>query len=153
MVRIINGEIVSDSDPRVAGAQRRSGGSGGSGGGGGGRGAQGRAGYGRVASILDPPSASSASGEGARGQGAGGGGGEGGARQPGPLDKLAEMIGVHERFVTIPGALGVQENQVPLIYIMIAALVVLFGGLKIAAVMLFAYVVINQKGQGRRQPR
>lgn len=34
------------------------------------------------------------------------------------------MIGVHGRFVTIPGALGVQENQVPLIYIMIAALVV-----------------------------
>ncbi len=38
--------------------------------------------------------------------------------------KLAEMIGVHKRFVTIPGAFGIQENHVPLIYIMIAAVVV-----------------------------
>lgn len=60
------------------------------------------------------------SGQGAGGRGGGGGGGRGG----GPLDQLAEMIGVGGRFVKIPGALGVQENEVPLIYLMIAALVV-----------------------------
>lgn len=60
-VRIINGEIVSDDDPRVAGPQRRAGG-GGAGGGGG----QGRAGYGRVASLLDQPSMAEESFGGAR---------------------------------------------------------------------------------------
>lgn len=50
------------------------------------------------------------------------GGGAGG--QPGPLDKLATMIGVQGRTVTVPGALGVQEQQLPYIYIMIAAVVV-----------------------------
>lgn len=34
------------------------------------------------------------------------------------------MIGVHGRFVTVPGALGVQERKVPYIYLMIAAVVV-----------------------------
>ena len=60
-VRIINGEIVSDNDPRVVGAQQRR-----SGGGGGGGGTQGRAGYGRVASLFDQPSASAAGGGNAR---------------------------------------------------------------------------------------
>ncbi|CAB1119101.1 unnamed protein product [Ectocarpus sp. CCAP 1310/34] len=140
MVRIINGEIVSDDDPRVAGPQRRAGG------GGGGGGVQGRAGYGRVASLLDPPSTTEASGGGARGAAAGG---RGAGASTGPLDKLAEMIGVQGRTVTIPGALGVQEQQVPFIYLMIAALVVLFGGWKVAAVIVFAYVIINQKPRGR----
>ena len=60
------------------------------------------------------------------GQGGGGrgGGGGGAAGPPGPIMKLAEMIGVDGRFVTIPGALGVQANQVPVIYLMIAALMV-----------------------------
>eukprot|EP00752_Nemacystus_decipiens_P004355 g3979.t1 len=148
MVRIINGEIVSDNDPRVVGAQRRS--SAGSGDGG----TQGK-GYGRVASLLDPPSTSTtASGGGASGgQGTGGRGGgrggDGGGGGGGPLDQLAEMIGVGGRFVKIPGALGVQENEVPLIYLMIAALVVLFGGWKIAAMIVFAYVITNQKGRAR----
>ncbi|CAN0197894.1 unnamed protein product [Ectocarpus sp. 6 AP-2014] len=59
------------------------------------------------------------------------------------------MIGVQGRTVTIPGALGVQEQQVPFIYLMIAALVVLFGGWKVAALIVFAYVLINQKPRGR----
>lgn len=58
------------------------------------------------------------------GQGAGGRGGGGGGGGGGPLDRLAEMIGVGGRSVKIPGALGVQENEMPLIYLMIAALVV-----------------------------
>ncbi|CAM9344321.1 unnamed protein product, partial [Ectocarpus fasciculatus] len=136
-VRIINGEIVSDNDPRVAGPQRRAGGGGAGGGGGGG---QGRGGYGRVASLLDPPSTTEASGGGARGPA---------GASTGPLDKLAEMIGVQGRTVTIPGALGIQEQQVPLIYLMIAALVVLFGGWKVAALIVFAYVITNQRPQGR----
>eukprot|EP00903_Cladosiphon_okamuranus_P006844 g6666.t1 len=143
MVKIINGEIVSDNDPRVVGAQRRS--SGGSRGG-----TQERAGYGRVASLLDPPSTSSTAGaRSARGQGTGGGRGGGGGVGGGPLQQLAEMIGVGGRFIKIPGVLGVQENEVPLIYLMIAALVVLFGGWKIAALIVFAYVISNQKGRAR----
>ncbi|CAM9241044.1 unnamed protein product, partial [Hapterophycus canaliculatus] len=140
-VRIINGEIVSDDDPRVSGARQRPSSRGGGGGVGG---EQGRVGYGgRVASLLDPPP-TGASGGGSREPAAGGAGG-----QPGLMDKLAEMIGVHGRSVTIPGALGVQEQQLPFIYIMIAAVVVLFAGWKAAGVIIFAYVITNQKGRTR----
>ncbi|CAM9334983.1 unnamed protein product, partial [Laminaria digitata] len=117
LVKIINGEIVSDDDPRVTGArQRRSVSAGGrdarsSGG-------QGKAGYGRVASLLDPPATSQAS----EGRSARGGDGQG--QGPGPLDSLAQSIGVHGQFVKIPGALGIPEKEVPIIYLMVTGLVV-----------------------------
>lgn len=43
---------------------------------------------------------------------------------PPPLDKLATAIGVQGRFMTLPGALGVAEKKVPVLYLMIAALLV-----------------------------
>lgn len=51
-------------------------------------------------------------------------GGDGQGQQAGPLDPLAQAIGVHDRFVKIPGALGLPEKEVPLIYLMVAALMV-----------------------------
>lgn len=48
--------------------------------------------------------------------------------QKGVLDKLAESIGVQDRFVHIPGGLGVAAREVPLIQMLlilvIAAIVV-----------------------------
>lgn len=43
---------------------------------------------------------------------------------PGMLDGLAKAIGVHGRFVRIPGALGVPEKQLPVIYLIFCAIAV-----------------------------
>lgn len=66
-VRIINGEIVSDDDPRVNASRRRpaAGSNSMAAAGGGSRGLEG-AGYGRVATIHDPPASTPSDGRGAR---------------------------------------------------------------------------------------
>lgn len=45
-------------------------------------------------------------------------------QQPEFLDKVAQAIGVSDRVVKIPGALGIQEKEVPLLYLLIALLLV-----------------------------
>lgn len=44
--------------------------------------------------------------------------------QRGVLKAVAEAIGVHGRFVRVPGALGVPEKQVPVVNFIICAIAV-----------------------------
>lgn len=46
--------------------------------------------------------------------------------KPGVMDTLAESVGMKGRFITIPGALGVPEKRVHLLYLPICAIAVSF---------------------------
>mmetsp|Transcript_36927 Transcript_36927/g.74982 ORF Transcript_36927/g.74982 Transcript_36927/m.74982 type:complete len:153 (+) Transcript_36927:126-584(+) len=150
MVVIINGEIVQDNDPRAAKARGGTAGSSGSG-------ARERQFGARIASV----GSSSGNDEGAGGN-AGGGGSVRAAPPPagrqggGPLDQLAEMVGVKGKTVPAP-ALGdyVAASEVPMIYVIVVVVVscVLQNWkVPVGAVGLYylqQYSAANPAGQGR----
>mmetsp|Transcript_42524 Transcript_42524/g.78821 ORF Transcript_42524/g.78821 Transcript_42524/m.78821 type:complete len:156 (-) Transcript_42524:244-711(-) len=153
MVVIINGEIVQDNDPRAAKARGGTAGSSGSG-------ARERQFGARIASVVS----SSGNDEGAGGNAAGGGGSgsvraappPAGRQGGGPLDQLAEMVGVKGKTVPAP-ALGdyVAASEVPMIYVIVVVVVscVLQNWkVPVGAVGLYylqQYSAANPAGQGR----
>mmetsp|Transcript_14317 Transcript_14317/g.21057 ORF Transcript_14317/g.21057 Transcript_14317/m.21057 type:complete len:141 (-) Transcript_14317:150-572(-) len=136
MVRIINGEIVQDDDPRLR--NRSQGGSSGH------RGVRG------VSGLHSN-----------RVQSGGYGGGTYGSQNPppqavqqgaNPLDLVAEKLGIQGKTFTIPALFGMPSTQVELIYLILAGLIILIFGLRgLVGVVLIYFLVKHSNDRQQRQ--
>ena len=141
MVLIIDGEIVQDNDPRA------------------------------IARRNPKPAASQPAGRGPNihsvgvgggvGGGGGGGGGGAGGAGGGPLDQIADALGIRGRTVEIPAISRLPARQVQQIHLLILAALTLFLGWQVLAVAVLLHVVSGLSEQpgaagapaGRAAPR
>ena len=148
MVKIINGEIVQDNDPRLKQRSQPSSSSSGVNN-------NPRAGRRNVADVFG--SGGSADGGNANRSGQGGEDRQQGApqqQQPqNPLDMIATHLGIQDRIVTIPAVapLGLTESHVGLIYICAIVLACFFFGFTAALLAVVFYVL--WKKSGKNNPR
>ena len=146
MVRIINGEIVQDNDPRLKQRQPAGGNSSNN---------PGTPGRGNVRDVFggsgsadggnvnrSPPPPQGGGGQSRQGQGQGQGKGSN------PLDMVATSIGIQDRFITIPAVtpLGLTESRVGLIYICAVILACFFFGPTGAVLAVVFYVLWKKSG-------
>jgi len=136
MVRIINGEIVQDNDPRLKQGNSS----------GGGRSAEMRPGRSNVRDVFSSSSSSGADGSAppnsdprqrAQQQQ------QQQMKQSNPLDMAAVALGIQDRFVTIPAVqqAGLSETRVGLIYIGVAMLGCFVFGYKAGLLAVGGYVL------------
>ncbi|KAG5191232.1 hypothetical protein JKP88DRAFT_149533, partial [Tribonema minus] len=112
-VRIINGEIVQDNDPRLRQRTQSAATT-----------ARGGFGAGDGAARPTPSAAAMA----------------GGAAES-PLQRLADMLGVKGKTITIPAVFGVPSRDVEVIHLLLVAAVSLIFGWKALAFTAVLYVV------------
>mmetsp|Transcript_13280 Transcript_13280/g.21741 ORF Transcript_13280/g.21741 Transcript_13280/m.21741 type:complete len:152 (+) Transcript_13280:89-544(+) len=150
MVRIINGEIVQDNDPRLKNYPNSSQSSGAS--------SSGRRGFQDMSSLRQRQQQSGSShstGPGASNPQSGQHGRDGQAPpSASPLDGLANAIGISDKFITIPAIppLGLSSTRIGLVYFLLLGVMYMLFDYRAFLFALVVYVMFkHQQGQGEAQ--